>query len=184
MPESFKPHFWTGLELLKTIFADLRKIAYAPIAAIPGQTGWWLRRQCLRFRMHLGHGAMIDEFVRFDRPHGIKLGNHVFIGRGCFIHGGGNVTIGHDVLIGPGVRIWSADHRFSDPTRRIREQGHEFGEVVIGDDVWIGVDAIVLKNVSIGNGAVIAAGTVVTKDVPSMAIVGGVPARIIGSRAP
>ncbi len=125
---------------------------------------------------------MIDEFVRVEHPRGLGIGDSSFIGRGALIHAGGDVRIGRDVLIGPGVKIWSVDHVFSSRDIPIRLQGHEPAPVRIGDDAWLGVDCIVLKGVSIGLGAVIGAGSVVTKDIPDYAIAVGVPARVVGSR--
>lgn len=127
---------------------------------------------------------MIDEFVRLDNPAKLSIGDDTFIGRGTFINAGGGVSIGADVLIGPDVKIWSADHRFDLLDAPIRLQGHTFGRVVIGDDVWIGANSIILKGVTVGRGAVIAAGSVVKTDVEDYAVVAGVPAKIVKLRRP
>lgn len=125
---------------------------------------------------------MIDEFFRLDNPVRLSVGDHTFIGRGTFINAGGGVSIGSDVLIGPDAKIWSADHRFDELDVHIRHQGHTFAPVVIGNDVWIGANCIVLKGVTIGTGAVIAAGSVVKADVPEYAVVAGVPAKVLRVR--
>ena len=129
----------------------------------PCRLGWRLRRLLWGRRAKLGSDVKIDEFVRIDRAEGLEIGDSSFIGRGAFIHAGGGVTIGCDVLVGPGVKIWSADHCFGDRARPIRTQGHRFAPVVIEDDVWLGVDCIVLKGVVIGRGAVVGAGALVTR---------------------
>lgn len=157
-------------------------ILYVPLSVCPGTLGWRLRAWIVGRKARLGQNVMIDELVRIDKPERLEVGSQSFVGRGSFIHAGGGVKIGRDVLIGPGVKIWSADHCFGDRSRPIREQGHEFAEVVIGDDVWIGVDCVILKGVTIGSGAVVGAGSVVTKNVEALKIVVGVPARVVGSR--
>jgi len=157
-------------------------LLYLPVSVCPGVLGWRLRAWFLGRKARLGQNVMIEELVRIDKPERLEIGPESFIGRGAFIHAGGGVKIGRDVLIGPGVKIWSADHCFADRARPIRKQGHEFAEVVIGDDAWIGVDSVILKGVSVGPGAVVGAGSVVTKNVEAFKIVGGVPARVIGAR--
>ena len=161
---------------------DLSLLLYVPFQVVPGTFGWFLRRLLLGVQCDFGRNVKIDELVRFDHPARIAIGDETFIGRGSFIQGGGGVKIGRDVLIGPSVKIWSADHSFADPDAPIRSQGHDFAPVVIGDDAWLGANVVVLKGVSVGCGSVIAAGSVVTRDVAPYAIVAGVPAKPIGSR--
>lgn len=93
------------------------------------------------------------------------------------------VRIGNYVRIAAEAFIATADHEYRDPVRPICQQGLRYAEVGIGDDVWIGRRAVITPGVKIGRGAIVAAGAVVTRDVPEMTIVGGVPARAIGSRA-
>jgi galactoside O-acetyltransferase len=108
----------------------------------------------------------------------VKLNTGVMINADC----GGKIRIGNDVLIGPYAVIRAANHRADRIDVPIRLQGHEAGEIVIGDDVWLGAQVVVVPGVRIGRGAVVAAGSVVTHDVPDYAIVAGVPARQIGTR--
>lgn len=114
---------------------------------------------------------------------GVRIGRRSAIGVDCFIHGGGGVTIGDNVLLGPGVRIFSENHDFADPTVPIIEQGETPAPVCIGDDVWIGAGAVVLAGATIGHGAIVAAGAVVRGAVAPFSIVAGVPARQVGLRA-
>lgn len=113
---------------------------------------------------------------------GISIGSGSSVGAFNVIHGGGGVRIGQDVLLGPFVAIYSENHQYHDLDIPIRLQGHMRSSVDIGRDVWIGAHAVVLAGVSIGDGAIVAAGAVVTKDVPPRTIVGGVPAKVIGAR--
>lgn len=113
---------------------------------------------------------------------GVRVGPRAAIGARNFIHGGGGVTIGRDTLLGPGVQIFSENHVADDLDRPIIEQGERRSPVRIGDDVWIGAASIVLAGVTIGDGAIVAAGSVVTKDVPARAIVAGTPAKLVRMR--
>ncbi|GAA2091216.1 hypothetical protein GCM10009840_33030 [Pseudolysinimonas kribbensis] len=113
---------------------------------------------------------------------GIRIGRRAAVGASDFIHGGGGVDIGRDVLLGPFVQVFSENHVFDDPRRPIIEQSEIRASVTIADDVWVGAGAIILAGVTIGEGAVVAAGSVVRSDVPSRAIVAGVPARVVGTR--
>jgi len=84
--------------------------------------------------------------------------------------------------MGPSVKIITRNHIFRDKTVPIRIQGETELPVVIGNDVWIGANVVILPGVTVGNGAIIAAGAVVNKNIPEFTIVGGVPAKGIGMR--
>lgn len=94
----------------------------------------------------------------------------------------GGVTIGNRVLIGYRSVILSSNHRLPAKPNRVFGAGHTYASVVIEDDVWIGCNVTILPGVTIGEGAVIAAGSLVTKDIPPFVIVGGIPAKIIKER--
>ena len=94
----------------------------------------------------------------------------------------GEIVIGNKVLIGPNTVIRSSDHNFKKKELAISDQGHEFGKITIKDNVWIGANCSILKNIEIGEGSIIGAGSVVTKNVDSYSIVGGVPAKLIRKR--
>lgn len=110
----------------------------------------------------------------------ISIGDRSELGCGCLIYGG--VKIGAGVLMGPDVKIITRNHVFDDPTVGINEQPTVFRPVTIGDDVWISANVVILPGVTVGHGSVIAAGAVVTKDIPPFSIVGGIPAKVIGRR--
>lgn len=113
---------------------------------------------------------------RADRP-GIVIGDHTVVNAGCHLDGRGGLVIGSNVSISAGTWIITDEHDINDP--RFPEI---LAPVVIEDYVFIGSKAMILPGVTIGRGAVIGAGAVVTKDVPPFQIVGGIPARAIGER--
>ena len=115
---------------------------------------------------------------------GIRVGERSAIGAGSYLGGQGGITIGDDVIIGPGSRIFSENHNYGDPDRPIRAQGESRVGVTIGNDCWIGASVTILDGVTIGNGCVIAAGAVVTKSIPPLSLAVGVPARVLRSRVP
>lgn len=95
---------------------------------------------------------------------------------------GGKVVIGSNVMIGPNVVIRSSNHRYERLDLPMSKQGHATGEISIGDDVWIAANAVILSNVKIGAHSIVAAGAVVTKNVPEYSIVAGIPAKVISTR--
>lgn len=113
---------------------------------------------------------------------GLFIGNNVGIAQNCFIQVRGKVTIGNDVMFGPGVSIFSEDHGFIDLNIPMIDQQEIRKDVSIENDVWIGTNAIVLGGVTIGTGSIIAAGSVVKSSIPPYSIVAGVPGKIIRSR--
>ncbi len=110
----------------------------------------------------------------------VEFGAHTTVNPYAMISG--KVRCGDGVRIASHVSIVGFNHGFDDPTMPIHKQKHETLGITIEDDVWIGANAVVLDGVTVGKGAVIAAGAVVSKDVPSMAIVGGVPAKVVRYR--
>lgn len=151
---------------------------------VPGRFGYYLRG-FLVWRLTGSDGIMsIGEWADIRTPQKLKCGRRVFMGRGVQLICGGGITIGDQVMLAPGVRIISNGHRFDRTDIPMRAQGLYEKPVVIGNDVWIGADAIVLPGVTIGDGVVVAAGSMVTKDLPSYVLAAGMPARVIRSRKP
>lgn len=153
----------------------------------------------------IGDGSYLNGLSK----EGIKIGNNVTIGKNStlvctgvisnvgtgieicdgtgtndyiFIGGQGGVYIGKNVIIGPGVKIFSENHIFSDLDVLIKDQGENRKGVIIQDNCWIGANSVILDGVEIGEGSVIAAGSVVNKSFPQNSIVGGVPAKLIKTR--
>lgn len=110
-------------------------------------------------------------------PQNLTLGAGATIGRDVLLDARGGIAVGRNVNVSSFVKIQTAKHLVDDPDYR-----HEYSPIVLGDRVWIGLGAMILGGVTIGEGAVVAAGSVVTKDVEPFAKVGGVPARPIGQR--
>ncbi len=159
----------------------------------------WFIRLMAPFYQHRGRGSVIHRSVRMDTPpyRRFSLGRKSVIESfSCINNAVGDVIIGdhtrvglHNTIIGPvtigshvnlaqGITVTALNHNFSDSTLRIDEQGVSTTPVVIGDDVWIGANAVVLPGVHIGRHVVVAAGAVVTRDVPDGCVVAGVPATI------
>ena len=162
----------------------VRYLTNAVVAKIPSYSvrHYWYRRA---LGLHLGEDSAVLMNVSFyirgrpkpDRP-SISIGKHTIINQQCVLDGRGGLRIGNNVSVSAGVWLLTDGHDMHDPF---------FPEVLapinIGDYVWIGSRALVLPGVTIGDGSVVAAGAVMTKDVPRYTIVGGVPARAIGTRS-
>ena len=126
----------------------------------------------------LGDYSVVESFACINNAVGdVIIGNHTRIGLHNTIIG--PVKIGNNVNLAQGITVTALNHNFSDSNKRIDEQGVSTSPVIIEDDVWIGANAVVLPGVKIGNHCVIAAGAVVTKDVPPHSLVAGVPAKVI-----
>lgn len=112
----------------------------------------------------------------------VIIGDNVHISRDVIIASAFCIRIGSHVTIGPRVSIYDNNHNFQNPCCSVMQQGLSGAPVTIAEYAWIGAHAVVLPGVTIGRGAIVGAGAVVTKDVPEYAIVAGVPAKIVGQR--
>lgn len=128
--------------------------------------------------MHIGPATAIHWRLAFFAPKGIKVGHNSIVGNDCFLDGRLGLEIGNNVNIGGHVQIFTVGHDPNSPTF-----GTKGGPVRIADRAYIASRATILPNVDIGEGAVVAAGAVVSKDVAPYTIVGGVPAAVIGQRS-
>ena len=127
--------------------------------------------------MRIGRGSHIYMGAEIRSPHLICIGAGSSIGHRAILDGRGSLTIGSNVNVSTGVWVWTMDHDLRSPTFDSRKAA-----VVIGDFAWLSCRVVVLPGVTIGEGAVVAAGAVVTRDIPPYTIVGGVPAKQIGER--
>ena len=140
-----------------------------------------VRLDCPPYRQFsLGKQSVIESFCCINNAVGdVMIGNHTRIGIHCTVIG--PVNIGSHVNLAQGITVTALNHNFEDISKCIDEQGISTKPVTINDDVWIGANAVILPGVTIGRHSVIAAGAVVTKDVPDNTLVGGVPAKVIKS---
>jgi maltose O-acetyltransferase len=132
-----------------------------------------------------GSNVNIKKGSSFGTGANIEIGNHSDLGLNSYIAGtdnGGKLIIGNDVIMGPEVAILTLSHNYHSKDELIRKQGFVNSKVIIEDDVWIGYRVTILPGVRIGRGSVIAACSVVTKDVEPYTVVGGVPANFIKKR--
>jgi serine acetyltransferase len=152
----------------------------------------------------LGSGSVLEQGVRVWHPSTVEIGAGVYVGHDtmlkgyhnsrlvigagtwigqmCFFHSAGGIWIGENVGIGPGVRIITSSHRLDQIERPILHSDIEFAPVRVDNGADIGAGAILLPGVSIGEGAQVAAGAVVSQSVEPFSIVAGVPARFLRSR--
>jgi acetyltransferase-like isoleucine patch superfamily enzyme len=117
-----------------------------------------------------------------DLGEGLKIGDDTYIGPRCIIGAGGGINIGSNVTMGAGVELLAENHRFEDIDLLISEQGVTRQGINIENNVWLGNRVIVLDGIRIGTGAVVGAGSVVTRDLPPYSIAVGNPARVMGNR--
>lgn len=160
----------------------------------------WYVRLLAPLYQHRGRGAVIHRSVRMDTPpyRRFSIGEKSVVESfSCVNNAVGDVVIGHhtrvglhNTIIGPvsignhvnlaqGITVTALNHNFADPSRRIDEQGVSTTPVTIEDDVWIGANSVILPGVTVGTHSVIAAGAVVTRNVPPHTLVAGVPAKVI-----
>ena len=126
------------------------------------------------------HGSVLHVYNFRGLPHsGIRIGSDSLVGEYNILRGQGGITIGDRVFTSPMVQILAVNHVFDDPSRPFTEQGITAEGITVEDDVWIGSGAILTDGIRVGKGSVVAAGAVVSKDVPPYSVVAGVPARVV-----
>ena len=159
----------------KQMFATCSQL----ISLLPGKTGSYLRIAFYRFAMKKCHVNSVIHFGTLFSHADTDISEGVYIGPQCNI---GMCSIGKNTLVASGVHILSGknQHNFEDLKTPIQQQGGNFEKISIGDDCWIGNAAVIMAN--IGNGAIVAAGSVIVKDVPKNAIMAGNPAKLIKMR--
>jgi maltose O-acetyltransferase len=128
-----------------------------------------------------GKNINIEHGAFFSSGKEIEIGENSGLGLNCRVMG--PLSIGDNVMMGPDVMIYTQNHNFEDTNIPMIKQGNSVRKkVTVGDDVWVGARVIILPGITVGRGSILAAGSVVTKDVPEYSIVGGNPAKIIKSR--
>lgn len=129
--------------------------------------------------IYVGHQTILKAYHK----NLLEIGDNTWIGQQCFLHSAGGITIGRNVGIGPGVRIFTSYHREEGIEVPILFSGLEFAGVTVDDACDIGIGAILLPGVHLGKGVQVAAGAVVTRDVAAYSIVAGVPAKVLRVRS-
>ncbi len=172
---SFGSAFAKIIKRFFSYFLDLELYLLWFIGYIPSHT---IRNFFYRLTgIKLGRKATLHMGARFYLPQNISLGEGTIIGDHAFLDGRAPIKIGKHSDFASQVMIYNSEHDLSDPSFKAIEE-----PVTVGDYCFIGPRVIIMPGVTIGNGAIVAGGAVVTKDVPERAIVGGVPAKIIGER--
>lgn len=163
------------LNRIRAVILEFSLMILRWVGHIPAHSFRWLIYRVAGVR--LGRGSIIHMWANFFQPKNIVIGEDTIIGDHCFLDGRGPLQIGSHTAVASQVLIYNSEHDINDEHFRAT-----VSPVEIGDWVFIGPRAIILPGIKIGKGAVVAAGAVVTKDVPDFMVVGGVPARAIGER--
>lgn len=132
---------------------------------------------CKVFLQKFEMSSSIRRNIDFRSPYRITIGDNCNINKNCILDGRGGLVIGNNVDIAQDVCIWTEQHDYNNS-----HYAAIANPVIIEDYVWLASRCTILPGIKIGRGAVVACGAVVTKDVPPLAVVGGVPAKIIGNR--
>lgn len=158
------------------VWCDLRLFLLTAVGYVPshGFRNFWYRRAGVQ----MARTSSLHWRARFFSPEGLRIGENSTLGNDGFYDARMGITIGNCVNVAAEVRIYSMEHHIDSPD--FAECG---GPVAIADYVYIGTRVTILPGVRIGKGAVVASGAVVTKDVPSYMLVGGVPAKAIRERS-
>jgi acetyltransferase-like isoleucine patch superfamily enzyme len=141
--------------------------------------GWFWRKRCDK-RLH--PTVVLAEGVRIAFPERLVLGNHISVGRDCYLQARGGITIGDHSVLGSRVVVLSHNHNYLTPTTLPYDAEEIVRPVVLGRYVWVGMGSMISPGTTVGDAAVVLMGSVVTKDVPPMAIVQGNPAVVVGTR--
>lgn len=154
------------------------------IGALPANFGFKVRQMIIpRFFYSAGQNIKIHPGIRYRAVQKINCGSNVRLGADNFYNAGGGLTIGDNAILGPGVKIWTANHRYDSAETPISDQGMVYRSVSIGEDVWLGSNAFVMPGTELGPGCIVAAGAIVNaKKYPPYSILAGNPARVIGNR--
>jgi len=198
------------MKILHLFIKESKAFFDAILSSLPGNTGIYLRYIAYRRRFKsCGKNISISQAVSFKGWANIELGNNIGFGelnsiyaesmtnessicisndvsfnRNVMINADirGTIIIKDNVMVGANVVMRASGHRYEKKEVPVREQGHHQGIIIIKTGAWIGSNAVILPDVTVGKGAIVGAGAVVTKDVNDFEIVGGVPAKKIGSR--
>lgn len=168
-------HFWI---ILYYYIGYNLPAQYFPFGKLSCKIRYFLLRNKMKDK--IGRNVKIQSNVLMGKLNDVTIGNFVSINEKCRVR---NCDIGNYVLLAPEVYILHSGHKYSSTDVTIYDQGEtHYQRTIIEDDVWIGARSIILPGRRIGKGAIVAAGSIVTKDVPPYTIVGGNPAKVIKNR--
>lgn len=164
---------------------NIWRVAYAALVKWWPQNQWcppaaaarafFARHICAEAAEHI----VVDRNATFSSK--VCMGDHAGIGRDCELHG--EVHLGNNVLMAPEVVFYTVNHEHGSLDVPMGQQGDTpMRPIYVGNDVWFGRRSMIMPGVTIGDHCIVAAGAVVTKDVPAYSIVGGVPAKVVGTR--
>lgn len=181
-----KVHF----PVLRTLYWELSnkitRFQYlnALVYRIPGSLGQHIRsRLLLPHFKQAGKNIVIMQGVQYRGQQELCLADGVRIGIDCFLQASGGLYIGKNAMLGPGVKIWTVNHRFDELNKPIHEQGYDLKPVRIGTGTWIGANSFIMPGVTLPEGCIVSAGSVVgIKQYPPYSIISGNPARVVGKR--
>ncbi|MDU5109610.1 MAG: acyltransferase [Clostridium sp.] len=139
----------------------------------------WITRKTLR---KINSNISIEGDLEIGSINRLQIGDYVHLGANCKMNCYGGVVIGNNVVLGPNVTIWSVDHNYKNANMIPFDEIQLCKKVVIEDNVWIGANSTIIPGITIGEGAIIAMGSVVTRDVNPLEVVGGNPAKTINKR--
>ena len=182
--EKYKPWY---IEKSKMIFTEILfgVFSISFVKALCSSFAYYIHERVI-WRKKINHKGLyrIHSRTSIRNAQNIYFGENVRITMDCCIWAGENskITLGDNVLVGPGVKMMSTNHGTLNNNIPMVFQERAEADIHIGTDVWIGSNAVILKGVTIGDGAIVAAGAVVTKNVAPNSIVGGVPAKFIKNR--
>lgn len=184
--DAFRRHRWLmrGIsDVLRLLPLGIRIAFYDGARMWRGLAGIAVRYCLLRATARtVGENVSIGPGVYLLGVEQLSVGDNVSIHPMSYVDATGGLVIGSDVSIAHGVTILSTTHRFDDTGTPIKDQGVECRQTLIEDDVWIGAKATILAGNRVSSGVVVGAGAVVTRDVPTLQVVAGVPAVTISSR--
>ena len=189
------------------ILRELKEWLEFFVRLMPGRIGNSLRNLYYKYRSKRKFvNNRFETGLKIEYPKNVRISSNSYFGLNCKIYacetsiveigenvsfnsnvminsrGIGKISIGNNVLIGPNVVIRSSNHNYENYHIPIINQGMTKGEIIIEDNVWISSNCVILPNCKIGEGSIVAAGAVVTKDIEPYSIVGGIPAKKIGNR--
>ena len=155
---------------------------HLPMQPFPGyKFGYWVRGKIASVVFKkCGVHPIIKNKCYFGDGSKISIGNDTQLGQNSRLQG--TISIGDDCVMGPDVVLIATYHNFEDPNVSVRFQGGGERPICVGNDVWIGVRAVILPGVKLGDHCVVGAGAVITKSFPAYSIIAGVPGKVIGRR--